>query len=180
MSIDLSDDILMVSELLKKRLGLTDAQANEMAEQVLAGVVDQAVASIQSRSVAPTSIMTVRMQLVESIANRMKRLPTARELTAMLRIPESTARAVLRNVLAMSDRVTDVALRSIFERATESGSVGKGGSPSGGKKWELSSGGDLEVARNMLEARGVPFSTDTETDGSYVLVVDKSFDPKMI
>ena len=36
---------------------------------------------------------------------------------------------------------------------------------------------DLQQARELLERRGVKFSTREEADGDYILVVDASFDP---
>lgn len=120
----------------------------------------------------------MRIQLVEHIAARLGRLPSVRELSALLRLTESAARTTLRNVLAVSDRANDVALQSVFGRATSTKSVGGGGSPANGRIWEFASAADLELARDLLEARGVKFATKEEGDGSYVLVIDRSFDPQ--
>lgn len=166
-----------IAGLVAKRLGLDAAGAASMSEQFLLAVVDQAVTNLKGQTMGPTSIAVERVQLVEILAARLGRLPSARELAALLRITESTARAALRNVLAVSDRAHDLALKSVFGRATAAGAVGKDGHPSNGKRWQFTSRDDLHLARELLESRSIAFSTQEDVDGNYMLVVDRNFDP---
>jgi hypothetical protein len=169
-----------VTELLKRRLGLDDPTARDLAGRFLIAVLDQALVNVRSQTVGPSNLAAVRVQQVELLAHRLGRLPSVRELAALLRITESTARTTLRNVLAISDRANDVALMSVFDRATSAGSVGGKGDPPNGSIWELASKADLDLAREQLEIRRVAFATKTEGDGKYVLVVDRSFDPSKL
>lgn len=162
---------------IARRLGLEEREARTMALAYVLGATDHALIRIQSQTVGPTALSADRVQLVESIAGRLGRVPTTRELTALLRVPESTAKSLLKNVLATSDRAAELALKSAFVSAQGGGHVGRGGKPPGGKKWVFPNLPDLEAARTQLEDRGVRYSTLSEKDGDYVLVVDKAFDP---
>jgi hypothetical protein len=166
-----------VARLLRRRLGLDESTATDMANRFLTAVLDQALVNVRSQTVGPSNLSAVRVQQVELIAHRLGRLPSVRELTALLRITESAARTTLRNVLAISDRANDVALRSVFNRATPGGSVGNKGAPANGTIWEFGSHADLDLAREQLEVRQVSFTTKAEGDGKYVLVIDHKFDP---
>lgn len=163
-----------------RRLGLEDQEARAMALAYVLGATDHALIRIQSQTVGPTALSADRVQLVESIAGRLGRVPTTRELTALLRVPESTAKTLLKNVLATSDRVAELALKSAFVSAEGGGRVGRDGKPPGGKKWVFPSLSDLDAARTQLEGRGVKYSTLSEKDGDYVLVVDNAFDPNAL
>lgn len=176
----IADSVSELTPLLVKRLGLTTAEAEAVASAFLEAVLEQAVVNVRSQNIGPTALSSSRVQLVEALAARLGRLPTARELTALLRVPEATSRSILRNVLSISDRVNDVALKSVFNRASRGGSVGRQGNPKNGEKWQLSSSSDLEFARELLEARGIRYSTQKADDGDYVLVVDPAFDPQQL
>lgn len=169
-----------IAGLLQRRLGLEEKPATDMANKFLTAVLDQAVVNVRSQTVGPSNLSAVRVQQVELIAYRFGRLPSVRELTALLRITESAARTTLRNVLAISDRANDVALRSVFGRATRGGSVGNKGDPKNGQIWDFASRADLDLAREQLEMRQVRFTTTAEGDGKYVLVIDRSFDPDQL
>lgn len=166
--------------LLRRRLGLDEEQARAMASAYLLGALDHALIRLKSQTVGPTALSADRVQLVESIAGRLGRLPTTRELTAMLRITETSGNSTLKNVLATSDRVAELALRSAFVPAKADGHVGRTGVPPGGQKWRFASAADMDAARVQLEQRGIKYSTLLEKDGDYVLVVDKTFDPESI
>lgn len=166
-----------IAALVRRRLGLSDERAREMAQAHLMGTIDNATSSFKSASVSPTSIVAQRVQLVENIAFRLGRLPSARELTALLRIPDSSAKSLVKNVLAMSDRVNDLALKSAFEPAIRGNALGGKAEIPRARLWSFPTLIDLEQARTQLEQRGVRHLTQSDKDGKYVLGVDPEFDP---
>jgi hypothetical protein len=174
---DIAEAIDDIAVLLERRLGLDEDDARDMASAHLMGTIDNAIASIRSTSVGPTSIVSLRVQLVENIAFRLGRLPSARELTALLRIPDSSARTLVKNVLAMSDRVNDLALKSAFTSAKREGVLGSRAKLPRAQLWSFPTLIDLEQARTQLEERGIRHLTQSDADGTYVLGVDPAFDP---
>lgn len=169
-----------IASLVARRLNQSADDAAPIAAAFLSAVLDQAVAGVESATLGPTSLSSSRTQLVEHLAHRLERLPSVRELSALLRVTETTARTIHRNVLAVSDRAMDMALKSVFERGAKNGLLGRGGAIPRGRIWKLASRADLDLARQLLEARSVKFVTQKETDGDYEMVVDPTFDPGIL
>ncbi len=169
--------VATVAARVVHRLGLPQADATALAQCFLGAVLTQAVTNVESQSLGPSTIGASRQQLVECFAARLGRVPSVREVAALLRVTDTVAQSILRNVLAISDRASDLALSSVFTRAKREGTVGRKGDPPGGVIWRFASKADLQQARELLERRGVKFSTREEADGDYILVVDASFDP---
>jgi hypothetical protein len=127
---------------------------------------------IRSQGVLPTSLSALRLEMLEFFTAELNRIPSVREVTAVFRVTESTAKSMLRNLFAVSDRTIRIA-SSIFASATADGVTGKGGMT----RYKFKNVEDLELARAVLTSLAVKHETLSEKDGEYVLAVDPSFSP---
>lgn len=166
-----------VAKVVQKRLRITEAEAASLAQAYVEAAVAVAVRTSTDDSPPPGTVANNRLVLVERMAAALGRLPSSQEVAAVLRIPETTARSALSQVLATSDDAASVALKSVFSRAKHDGDVGGGGAVPDGKKWKFSTRADLTFAKRELERNGIKYVTHSSADGNYVLLIDPEFAP---
>lgn len=172
-------DVKKVEQALIDRAGSQPKRAKELATAYLDAATERAVQVTTARELPPTTIKSTHISLLVELLDRFDDLPTATELSALLRITASSARTLLNDVLATSDVAATRLLKSVFSRATRSAKqAGPGAEIKNGWEWSFRSRNDLSLARQRLELAGVEYRTRSSTDGSYVLLVDPAFDPR--
>lgn len=160
-----------------KRLGITDAAATALVNAYLSALLEAGVHTTATADQPPTTLPATRALLIEKLVAELQRVPSAVEVAALLRIPVTTSRSLINQVLAVSDQAQDVALVSVFQRATQTGTVGGQATIPHGKLWRFTTSPDLVLAKRELERKGIKHVTQNSTDGNYVLVIDPAFAP---
>lgn len=174
-----TSDVNKVKQALVDRAGSEPGRAKSLAEAYIDAATERAVQVTTARELPPTTVKSTQISLLVELLDRFDDLPTATELSALLRITSSTARTLLNDVLATSDVASKRLLRSVFSRAKRSAKqAGPGAEIKNGWEWSFSSRNDLTLARQRLELAGVEYRTRSSTDGSYVLLVDPAFVPR--
>lgn len=174
-----ADGAKPVEQALVDRAGTRAERAKALATAYIDAATVRAVMVTTARELPPTTLRTTQLSLLVEILDRFDDVPTANELSALLRITPSSARSLLNDVLATSDVAATRLLKSVFVRATRSAKpAGPGAEVPNGYEWSFGSRNDLVLARERLELANVEYRTRSNTDGNYVLLVDPSFDPR--
>lgn len=172
-------DVKKVQQALVDRTGSKPDRAKALATAYIDAATKRAVQVTAARELPPTTIRSTQISLLVELLDIYADVPTANELAALLRITQSSARSLLNDVLATSDVAATRLLKSVFTRATRSNTkAGPGAEVPGGYEWTFTSRNDLVLARGRLELHAIEYRTRTNTDGSYVLLVDANFDPR--
>jgi hypothetical protein len=175
----LTADVKKVEQALIDRAGSKPDRAKALSTAYIDAATERAVKVTTARELPPTTIRSTHISLLVELLDRFEDVPTANELSALLRVTQSGARALLNDVLATSDVAATRLLGSAFKRATRSETpAGPGAEVKNGYEWRFSSRNELVLARQRLELAGVEYRTRNSTDGSYVLLVDPAFDPR--
>lgn len=174
---DISAARAQLLPVVARRLGRPAAQVRPLVDAYLSATLAQTVSIVTSAEPPPSTLPATRTVLLERLVNELNRLPSATEVAALLRVRDTAAKTLLSQVLAVSDLARDIALRSVFARAEPTGEVGGSGPIPHGKKWRFTTFADLGLAKAELERTATRFSTQSSSDGNYVLVVDPAFSP---
>ncbi len=167
----------VVAEALKRRARTQPSRAKKLAAAYLQAAQDRAVAVTTALELPPTAMKSAQLALLLVVLDYFEDVPTRDELAAMLRITPTSARTLLGEVLATSDRASERLLASVFARAKKGNATGPGGDIPNGVEWSFASATDLQLARDRLEFMNINYRTRKTADGQYVLLVDPAFTP---
>jgi len=170
-------DIQKVAKALCDRAATEAQRAYALAGAYIDAATARAVNVTTARELPPTAMKPAQINLLVEVLERFDDVPTAEEVSALLRVTSSNARGLLNEVLATSDVAATRLLKSVFGRATRGKKTGPGGDIPNGVEWHFKTRNDLVLARQRLEFAGVNHRTRSTTDGSYVLLIDPAFKP---
>ena len=171
-------DVNLVATALVDRARTPKTRAQRLASAYLDAARARAVSVTTARELPPTAMKSANISLLVELLDRFDDVPTATELSALLRITSSNARTLLNEALATSDIAASRLLTSVFARAKRGDAAGPGADIPNGVEWHFTSRNDLVLARQRLEFSEIDHKTRSTTDGTYVLLVDAAFDPR--
>lgn len=161
--------------VLARRLPATSAvERQRLAKAYLSGVEAHALARTTGSGPVPTALGTERAELVAFVSRALGRLLTEDEVSALLRVTTSAARAVRRNMLAVYDDLPLLALRAAFSGASRDGR-GSSGEVNDGYRVKLSTAEKMEIAQNEVERQGFLCEVLESTGSRHVLLIDPAF-----
>lgn len=173
---DHTQAIAKIVPVLVKRLARPASEVTPLATAYVSAVLLQTVDVVDGPP-PQTTFAGWRNQLVSHLIAELKRVPTEREVAAVLRVTESVAKGAIAQVLAVSDPARDVLLQSIFDRATKEGTLSKEGVIPRGQIWRMATRADFSLAQRELERVGVEYATHNSKDGNYELVTPPKWAP---
>jgi hypothetical protein len=164
-----------VVRVLARRLPTMDANDRErLVDAYFAGVDEHAQARTTGVGPVPTTLATERAELLAFVSRALGRLVTEDEITALLRVTATTARAIRRTMLAVYDDLPALALKAAFIGASRDGR-GSSGDVENGYRVRFSSAEWLEIAQEELDRQGF-MSELIESSGSrHILLIDPAF-----
>jgi hypothetical protein len=164
-----------VVAVLARRLPATSAAVRQdLAKAYLAGEEAHALARTTGTGPVPTTLGTERAELLAFVSRALGRLLTEDEISALLRITTSAARAVRRNMLAVYDDLPVLALKSAFEGARRDGR-GSAGDIKDGYRVRFSTTERMEIAVTELDRQGFLREVLESSGTRHVLLIDQTF-----
>jgi hypothetical protein len=167
-----TDDI---DSALARRLPSMDLDARRrLATAYLDAAVQHAAERTVGTGPIPTTLSAERAALIAYVSRKFERLLSEDEISALLRIPTSTARSVRRTMLAVYDDLPNLALKAAFTRAVRDGR-GSQGEVKDGYRVKFSTRENMQITFSELQRQGYLCEVMESTGSRHVLLIDSSF-----
>ena len=152
----------------------TAADRQALTKAYLSGVEAHALSRTVGSGPVPTTLATERAELVAHVSRSLGRLLTEDEVSALLRVTTSTARAVQRTMLAVYDDLPELALASAFSGASRDGR-GTLGDIEDGYRVKFRTASKMEIALTEVDRRGFLHEVLESSGSRHVLLIDPTF-----
>jgi hypothetical protein len=153
---------------------LSQQEREKLVDAYFQGVDDHAQARTIGLGPVPTALPTERSELLAFVSRSLGRLVTEDEIGALLRVTDTTARAIRRTMLAVYDDLPVLALRAAFLGARRDGR-GSRGDVVDGYRVRFSSAEKLEIAQEELGRQGFLWELLESSGSRHVLLIDSTF-----
>lgn len=168
-----------VAQALVKRANAKPDRAKKLASAYLNAAMSRAHSVTVGAAPPPTAFRSAQIGLVLAMLPEFKDVPTVTEVSALLRITKTAAASLMREVQATSDEAVDLSVAAVFATADHVAAGAQASLPNS-NTWTFDSLSDLKVARDHLEFVGATFKTMSDRDGSYELLVTRTFVPPTV
>lgn len=164
-----------VEAALARRLGsLSATQITALATAYQDGVMRHAEARTNGSGPVPTTLGSERGELLAYVSRSLGRLLTEDEVSALLRIPPTTARSLRKQMLAVYDDLPDLGLQSAFVGAKRDGRADQG-EISNGWRVKFSTAEKMDIARVELDRLGLMWEVMQASGSQHILLLDEKF-----